>query len=72
MFDHSGKPRRAWQEIAAEAAKETNREKLQQLSEEMAQSLDDADNICSNSKETRGLKKRKRAWTTGSKQAGYS
>jgi len=39
MADTAGKPARGWQEIAADAAKESNRDKLQQLSEELDRAL---------------------------------
>ena len=41
MADSAGKPARGWQEIAADAAKESNRHKLQQLSEELDRALDE-------------------------------
>ena len=41
MADSAGKPARGWQEITAEAAKETNRDKLEQLSEELDRALDE-------------------------------
>lgn len=41
MLDQSGKPARAWQEITDEAAQETSREKLEQLSDELTRALEE-------------------------------
>jgi hypothetical protein len=41
MANTAGKPARGWQEIAADAGKESNRDKLQQLSEELDRALEE-------------------------------
>jgi hypothetical protein len=41
MSSHDGKPKRSWQEIAAEAAREQDPQRLLELTQELERALDE-------------------------------